>query len=423
MLDETRLSRELASAQTQLEHLRREILEKPPTHHAALVQSLNKLTRDVDELRAFQQELRAQSDCGGASRHELESRPGLESGAPSEAESRFRALFMSAADAILLVSHAGVIIEANPSASQLLACGPDALVELKLDQLLGAAVPDALDGSNSWRGETEVRRLDGRIVPVEACAMPLEQSDPPLILWTLRNIAERRRLAKLQEEFLSMAAHELKTPLTSLKGFAQLLQRGIGGQRAAEVVVQQADHLNMLVSDLLDVARLESGRIVIQPREIDLQVVLNRAIERTRVLARSHSIEMEPIDHPIVGRWDPQRLEQVVANLLSNALKHAPDSRHIMLRVREDRESVHTTVRDFGPGIAPAAMSNLFNRFYRVDNPTSRGVEGMGLGLYLSRVIIEAHGGSIQALSKLGEGCAFTFTLPLASSPNASGAA
>jgi signal transduction histidine kinase len=209
-----------------------------------------------------------------------------------------------------------------------------------------------------------------------------------------------------------MAAHELKTPLTTLKGFAQLLQRGVGGTRAAEVIVQQVGHLDLLVGDLLDVARLESGRITIQPAETDLRIVLNRAIDQARALTSTHQIECEPLERPIVGVWDEARLEQVMTNLLSNAVKHAPSSQRITVRVAESDDYVRTTVRDFGPGITPAAMPNLFKRFYRVDNPTSRGVEGMGLGLYISRIIIEAHGGTIQVASQLGQGCAFTFSLP-----------
>jgi PAS domain S-box-containing protein len=370
--------------------------------------SLRALESEVRELRAFKQ---AFFEKGGTA-----------SPAKDEVERRYRALFASAGEAILFVNGSGVIVEANPSAAQLLARRPGELIGMSLSDVLADASAGALDGARAWRGETTACRADGRTLPVEACAIPIEDSDSIETLWTLRNVSERRRLAKLQDEFLSMAAHELKTPLTSLKGFAQLLQRGVGGQRATDVILQQVDHLNGLVDDLLDVARLESGRIVIRPCETDLRTVIHRAVEQVLSYNASHSIELEHVDHPIIGAWDGRRLEQVMTNLLSNAIIHAPGAKRILVRVAEEPECVRTSVRDFGPGISPAAISNLFSRFYRVDNPTGRGVDGMGLGLYICRIIIEAHGGTMQVASKVGEGCAFTFTLPRSSSCRSAGA-
>jgi PAS domain S-box-containing protein len=327
-------------------------------------------------------------------------------------ESRYRQLFTSAVDAVLLVDEAGVIRDANPAASQLLSHGSECLVGLPLQRLLGWQPSGTNSLDTTWRGEIEARRLDGTFVPVEASIAPVQLNDSSVTYWTIRDISDRRQLARLQEEFLSMAAHELKTPLTSLKGFAQLLQRGIGGTRAAEMIVQQADHLNLLVGDLLDVARLESGHINVQTVETDLRSIVDRAIEQARALTTTHTIECESVDHPIIGYWDERRIEQVMTNLLSNAVKYAPSSRHITVRITEHDDLVRTTVQDYGPGIAPEAIPGLFMRFYRVDDPTSRGVEGMGLGLYISRIIVEAHGGTMQVASKLGEGSEFTFSLP-----------
>ncbi len=327
-------------------------------------------------------------------------------------ESRYRQLFTSTVDAVLLVDEAGIIREANPAASQLLSQSSECLIGLPLQRVLVWQPPGANRSDTTWRGEIEARRLDGTIVPVEASIASVQLAESSATFWTIRDISDRRRLARLQEEFLSMAAHELKTPLTSLKGFAQLLQRGIGGARAAEMIVQQADHLNLLVGDLLDVARLESGHINIQAVETDLRWIIDRAIEQARTLTTTHTIEFETVDHPIIGRWDERRIEQVITNLLSNAVKYAPSSRHITVRITEHDDLVRTTVQDYGPGIAPEAIPGLFMRFYRVDDPTSRGVEGMGLGLYISRIIVEAHGGTMEVASKLGEGSEFTFSLP-----------
>jgi len=403
MLDKQGFSRDMSARQEQSE-LQGVELGAHAGDPEKVHQLLTALESEVRELREFKQEV-----C---------EKDGPASIAKTEVERRYRALFASTGEAILLVNGAGVIVEANPSAAQLLARRPGELIGMSLSKVLVDASAGMLESPRAWRGETVACRADGRTLPVEACAIPIEDSDSVEMLWTLRNVSERRRLAKLQDEFLSMAAHELKTPLTSLKGFAQLLQRGVGGQRATDVIVQQVDHINGLVDDLLDVARLESGRIVIQPHETDLKMVIDRAIEQLLAYNTSHSIELEHVDHPIMGPWDGRRLEQVMTNLLSNAIVHAPGSKRILIRVAEEPECIRTTVRDFGPGISPAAISNLFSRFYRVDNPTGRGVDGMGLGLYICRIIIEAHGGTIQVASKLGEGCAFTFTLPRNSSRN-----
>jgi signal transduction histidine kinase len=300
---------------------------------------------------------------------------------------------------------------------QLLALPGRDLVGVALADILTAPLYETIEAGLGWHGEIDIVRLDGRRVPVEASLSPGERSD--FACWTFRDISERRRLAKLQEEFLSMAAHELKTPLTSLKGFAQLVQRGVAGKRAADVIVQQVDHLDLLVADLLDAARLESGRIVIHPVDTDLSSVIGRAVEQAQMLTSSHTIECDLPKHPVMGNWDPHRLQQVMRNLLSNALKYAPSSPRITIRVVESDDWVRTTVRDFGPGITPAAMPHLFKRFYRVDDPTGKGIDGMGLGLYISRIIVEGHGGTIQVASQLEEGCAFTFNLPRAATGSA----
>ncbi|MFN0070300.1 MAG: PAS domain S-box protein, partial [Chloroflexota bacterium] len=343
------------------------------------------------------------------------------------AEERYRSLFTSASDAVILVNARGIIQDANPAAAALLALSIDGLSGMSADEIL--STPSEILGHGSeetWRKEIEVRRSDGRNVPVDASATVVHLPDEVVTLIALRDISERRALAQLQDEFLAMAAHELKTPLTSIKGFAQLLQRGgSSSERAARVIVSQVDHLDQLIGDLLDVTRLESSQIRIEPAEVDLLEIITQAATKAQSLTSTQVIECQIPGRSIVGSWDAYRIDQVLANLLSNAVKYAPKSQRIVVECVDLDDEVCVSVTDFGPGIDTVALPKLFSRFYRIDNPTRRGVAGLGVGLYINRLTVQAHGGKMNVRSSPGKGSTFSFTLPKSDSaeprPSASG--
>lgn len=228
-----------------------------------------------------------------------------------------------------------------------------------------------------------------------------------------QDITERKRLERREQEFVAMAAHELRTPLTALKGFVQLLQRreAYDAERVQRIV-DQADRLNRLVTDLLDASRVASGHLELRPRPTDLVELLRKSVEEIQASSPRHMIRLDIPESPVMGTWDPERLEQVTHNLLGNAVKYSPEGGEILVTLRSSSSEVELTVRDRGRGIPPAALPRLFDRFYRVDE-AALTAQGMGLGLHITRSFVEAHGGTIRAESAgLGHGAAFIVALP-----------
>jgi signal transduction histidine kinase len=189
--------------------------------------------------------------------------------------------------------------------------------------------------------------------------------------------------------------------------------------RSLAVIVRQANLIERLVSDLRDAARLEENRLELMPEAVDLVSLAEGAAAQASALATTHTLRLELPDGPLVGWWDGDRIAQVLQNLLSNAIKYAPDGGEIVLRVEDRGDEAQASVTDHGIGIAPEAIPNLFSRFYRAEGATSRAIQGLGLGLYITKALIEAHGGRIWVESAVGAGSTFTVTLPRTPPPAA----
>jgi PAS domain S-box-containing protein len=225
---------------------------------------------------------------------------------------------------------------------------------------------------------------------------------------------------RAREEFLSVAAHELKTPVTSLRGFAQLTLRALQQDReldrdrlhhALTVVNQQSDKLRRLVAQLLDVSRIQSGRLQLELEPVDLSSLVSDVAMSMQHQSQYHELRVNiPGEQPI--RIDPLRLEQVLTNLLDNAIKYSPQGGAIDVDVSSpDPEHVRVSVRDRGPGIRSEHRAHIFERFYQA-GAAGEHAAGMGLGLYISREIVEMHGGSIEAEFPPDGGARFVITLP-----------
>jgi signal transduction histidine kinase/putative methionine-R-sulfoxide reductase with GAF domain len=234
------------------------------------------------------------------------------------------------------------------------------------------------------------------------------------------DISELQRLERQKDEFLSVASHELKTPLTSLKILTQLAHRqlqrtGIGGLEHMDRMEHSIIRMERLVNDLLDVSRIESGRLALRLEPLDL-VSLCRHVAAEQMAASEREIALELPREPTIVRADADRIDQVLANLLSNALKYSPQERPVTLTVRIEAAHVVVAIRDEGSGIPQEALPHLFERFYRVPGvqvQSGSGV-GLGLGLYITRELVERHGGQIRAESTPGFGTTLSVMLPLA---------
>jgi len=234
---------------------------------------------------------------------------------------------------------------------------------------------------------------------------------------------EAQEAIQVREAFLSVASHELKTPLTSLLGFLDLLQRrvtpgtviGEREQRRITVATQQAHRLSKMVSSLLDLSRLQIGQLSIEHEQVNLGALVRRIGEELELIfAHSHQLEIAIQGEPIYVIGDDLRLEQVVQNLLQNAVKYSPHGGPIRLLLDIHSANARLRVEDRGLGIPPEALDQIFGRFYRAENTASYQLSGIGVGLYVVKQIVELHGGHVEVESVEGEGSTFTVLLPLA---------
>jgi signal transduction histidine kinase len=241
-------------------------------------------------------------------------------------------------------------------------------------------------------------------------------------LFAFRDVTHQRAIDRMKTEFVSLASHELRTPLTSIRGYVDLLLEGETGellpdQRAfLEIVAGNARRLVNLINDLLDLSRIESGRVTLNRTAVDLGYTvydiaagLRPALDAKR---QTLSIEVAPGLPTVDG--DPDRLAQVIANLLSNANKYTPAGGRIRISLVRDGERLLLAVQDDGIGISEEDQAQLFTRFFRARNRATEEVGGTGLGLAISRSLVEMHGGAIAVESAPGAGSTFTVVLPIA---------
>jgi signal transduction histidine kinase len=231
------------------------------------------------------------------------------------------------------------------------------------------------------------------------------------------------RLEALEEEreaFSAMVAHDLRSPLTAVRGSAQLLQQRVPEdpliQRRLDTIVRETDRVARLAADLGDASRAAGGRLEVRPLRVDLAALTREALDRQQAAGVAHPLQLDAPGSPIWVNVDPERIAQVLDNLLGNAAKYSPPDRPIHVEVGANGEA-HVCVQDQGPGIPAEELPHLFERFYRTRIARRGDKKGSGLGLYISHEIAQAHGGAIIAQSAPGAGSRFTLLLPLAPPP------
>jgi two-component system CheB/CheR fusion protein len=268
--------------------------------------------------------------------------------------------------------------------------------------------------------EFAVRAADGTPRWYEANGRPIESSGPSggRAVVVIRDISERG-LRRLQEQFVGMVVHELRTPLAGLLGYLQLHLRHLeaegGGARlekSATAAFKQAQRLRDLVDELLDLTRLRSGKLHLALERIDLAAVAARAVETAETIAPDRSIRLEIESTPLLVHGDADRLGDVILNLLTNAIRHAPDSEQIDLQLCRVGAEAELTVHDTGPGIPAAELPEIFSAFHQVTR-SGASRAGLGLGLFIAREVVTAHAGRLEVSSQEGVGTTFTLYLPL----------
>ncbi len=358
--------------------------------------------------------------------------------------SEFKGTLDAVVDTVVICDPADFrLLYANQGASALLGQPPGELLQRSLIDLMADHASDEVrelvaplrDGSKKVVAiETKFRRRNAPTVPVEV-AFQLIRIDGGRVVAIARDITDRKRVQlerellyreavdaiRARDEFLSIASHELRTPLSTLQLQLQMLLRSIRKDASApcrpdqtrtklEMSAKQVERLTRLIGELMDFSKITAGRLRLESEELDLSatvrdVVLRLGDEATRAQC---AVDLDA-RVPVVGRWDRMRVEQVVINLLTNAFKFGA-GKPIELAVEEMGGGARLRVRDHGIGIAPEDVERIFNRYEQA--ASSRPYGGMGLGLYIARQIVEAHGGAIRVDSELGAGSTFTVELP-----------
>jgi signal transduction histidine kinase len=344
---------------------------------------------------------------------------------------RLDALLDSAADGILILNADHTIERCNIAFERLLGKPRNEIQGASHSQIIRwARRPDGLTLEEAVAGgwpltphahlyvEGDLARPEPPDLPVGITYAPLLTTDNKLrnIIVTVRDITRFRTAEEIKNTFVSIISHELKTPVALIKGYVSTLRREDAVwdrsivQDSLAIIEEEADRLASMIEDLLDASRLQAGGLTPNLADVNLPALARRLAERFQTQTQTHTIEVDfPDDFPIILA-DENRISQLLSNLISNAIKYAPQGK-IIIHGEVRPEQVIITVSDEGAGIDPADIPHVFDRFYRSEK-AARKTKGAGLGLYLSKAIVEAHGGRIWVDPQPGAGARICFSLP-----------
>lgn len=346
---------------------------------------------------------------------------------------QFTALLAAIAEGAFVVDGAGSLDAANAVGRMLLALPTDA-TGLPLGDFLtfprvryedgqpcdftgDILVPILDDGGRVERTVVVATDTGERIVVLSGTPIREANGASTGAVILARDITAQRQAEQEKDVFLSLIAHELRSPLTSIKGFAQLAARaldGLGAERARRhlhVIDQQTERIGRLIGDIADVSRLQRGKLALNPMPFDLVPIVEATVVQQRVTSASHTITLTLADEPLIVRADPARIEQSLTNLLVNAAGFSPANSEIAVILERHGDAAHLSVCDRGIGVPQAERGQIFERFYRA---TNGGGKGLGLGLFIVDQIVARSGGTIAVNDAPGGGTCFRLALPLA---------
>ncbi len=337
-------------------------------------------------------------------------------------ELRQRTILSNVADGILLVDEKKRIVYVNLSVERLFQLDRDSLIGQQFDLLF--AEPLALNlvvrGYEGQTFESMGVRSGAETFPLELSANSVEIDGERVFVVILRDISERKRVDKMKSEFVSTVSHELRTPLTSMRGALSLMKGGVVGvlppeaQKLVELSSRNAERLLFLVNDILDMQKIESGEMELHSVDVDVSSILRQAAEDCAGYAKQCLVVFDIQDECSARvQADPDRLMQVVVNLLSNAAKFSHEGGVVEIGCRQLNAEVQIYVRDYGSGIDEAFLPRLFDKFTQGDSSDSRHAEGTGLGLAITKVLVEKQCGRIEVETQVGVGSTFYLYFPI----------
>jgi len=343
----------------------------------------------------------------------------------TQERARLDAVLSSMSEGVMAIDEKGLVILMNPSMRKLflIEVAPEGkrAVELIRNRAVVDIVDRLLPGQQPYASaEAAFFVPDEKIFLVNGVAV-LRGDRPRGAVLVFHDITELRRLEKVRQDFVANVSHELRTPVASIKGYAETLLDGAladpaNRQGFVKTILENSDRLARLIDDLLDLSKIESGKMVISFTSLDVRPVVERSINilKKQIQAKRLTVSVDvPGDLPKV-RADETRLSQVLLNLLDNAVKYTPEDGAVKITASTGEKAVRVEVVDTGIGIPEKDLPRVFERFYRVDKARSRELGGTGLGLSIVKHIVLAHGGDVSVHSEFGHGTTFSFTIPLA---------
>jgi len=359
----------------------------------------------------------------------------------AQARDQLEVILQGVADGIVVYTDDNQIMYANeaaaqligfPSVASLLAVSADSiLTQYTLSDEQGQLIaPSDLPHRRVLAGERDAQATIGYTAQgsaepnrwVHVTSRPIFDERGTLVfaITIIHDLTERVLDERRKDEFISMASHELKTPVTSLKGFTNVLQRrlakpGQGDEQTLHFLARmdaQLNKLTRLINDLLDISKMQSGKLALDLEQIDLDVLVHETVENVQASTTTHQLCVEgSIQGCILG--DKDRLSQVFINLFTNAIKYSPQAHTVIVRLSREPERAVVSVQDFGIGIAEIHHRHIFERFYQVTDPEEKTFPGLGIGLHIANEIVKRHQGRLWVNSRKGAGATFFVALPL----------
>lgn len=349
---------------------------------------------------------------------------------------QFKRILETTTDGVVTLDKSGRYTYANPAAERILGVPRELILQRTFDQAewkLATIKGDPLPNEESpfkrvlqenkaiYGQKLLLERPDGERVVISTNAAPLFDADGHFdgIVGVISDVTEQQELLEHNIAFHHTVAHDLRGPLTVIQGHAELLQQAfrqgaVKGSVALSIeeILDGADKMNAMIEDLLDTSRIEGGQVPLEQEPIDLDHFVWSLLESSQEIIDVNRLTTQiPQNLPSVSA-DPARLERILLNLISNALKFSPPKSKVIIETRQTGSEITLSVTDQGKGISPENCSHLFKRFFQVKGAQTSG--GVGLGLYICKLLVEAHGGHIWVESTFGEGSTFHFTLPIA---------
>jgi len=337
-------------------------------------------------------------------------------------------MFASMMEGVVAIDESRRVINLNPAAERLLGIRPGDAFNRSLQEVirnsdLHKLIEQAFEKEESVEGDVVLFNGEERylLAHVTTLKSALGRSTGAMVV--LNDVTRLRKLENLRRDFVANVSHELKTPITSIKGFVETLQEGAvnhpeDARRFLGIIAKHADRLNSIIEDLLSLSRIEQQAEISQValERASIRDVLNAAVQLCQPKAAARDIRIE-IDCPpdLAARINAPLMEQAIVNLVENAVKFSVQGKTVLVRAAVSKEAVLISIRDEGPGIPAEHLPRIFERFYRVDKARSRQLGGTGLGLSIVRHIVLAHGGKVEVDSTVGVGSTFTIALPVAS--------